>query len=75
MRHPTNVGHDSLRTDKNARTDITVLARRKIGLADHHKKTIVPQGLGGRCSRTIDSLPIVRLIFNPALNGVLLAQS
>jgi hypothetical protein len=44
MRHPTNVGHDSLRTDKNASTDDTVLARRKIGLADHHKKTIVPQG-------------------------------
>jgi hypothetical protein len=26
VRHPTNVGHDSLCTDKKARTDITVLA-------------------------------------------------
>jgi hypothetical protein len=34
MRHPTNVGHDSLRTDKKASTDRTVLARRKTGLAD-----------------------------------------
>jgi hypothetical protein len=47
MRHPTNVGHDSLRTDKNARTDITVLARRKIGLADHHKKRLYPKGWAG----------------------------
>jgi hypothetical protein len=34
LRHPTYVGHDSLRTDKKARTERTVLARRKIGLAD-----------------------------------------
>jgi hypothetical protein len=27
VRHPTNVGHDSLCTDKKARTDSTVLAR------------------------------------------------
>jgi hypothetical protein len=26
VRHPTNVGHDSLCTDKKARTDSTVLA-------------------------------------------------
>ena len=43
VRHPTNVGHDSLRSDHKASRAKTVLARRKIGLADHHiEGRIVP---------------------------------
>ena len=49
MRHPTNVGHDSLRTDNKASRARTMLARRKIGLADHHVNGgIVPERLRGR---------------------------